>query len=110
MRSPLVDEYMAVWRIMMTTPNDNLFQAALERAREIHPQLDPSELRPDEANRLLLDVIVVDLNREWLKESNGPYDYEESLKYFSTKCSGHDAGPFTMPELFERVRHTYILS
>jgi hypothetical protein len=102
LRSPLVDEFVACWKVVMTTHSESLFLVALDRARELQHQIPWDDLDPDECRRIVLDAAVVALNWEF-----EPFESEaESLTFLAEQCNGHDATGFFMPEFHRTLRRS----
>lgn len=83
----------------MTTHDDALFVAAVNRGRELLPQVDPEELTSDEAKRILLDSAVLCLHAEL-----GVSSYEDGVEMLSK--AGRGALEFYMPEFCSYMRRT----
>lgn len=99
-RSPVVDEFMAAFRVVMSTRSGDLFLAAISRVHELLPEMKWDELRPDESQWIMLQAVEVSMVEEW-----GDFDSRDDVLRAITKyLRSWEAMYLMVPEVYSLAR------
>jgi hypothetical protein len=90
--------------MVLTATNEDLYLAALSRAHELRKVVPWDQLRPEEAQRIVLDAAVFALYWEW-----GPWENrDEALEYIAHHLVGFGPLRFFTPEFARYMERTYV--